>query len=76
MKYEVNIKNNYVYLTDDKGQTCFAEKELNLENVPILPNYREWEVKQLAEKEFNLTYTKESLENTNDDTVFCAFLDG
>ena len=56
-------------------KSIFAEKELNLD-VPILPNWREWEVKRLAEEEFNLTYTEESLENTNDDTVFCAFLDG
>jgi len=49
MKYKVNVKNNYVYLTDDKGETCFAEKELNLD-VPILPNWREWEVERLADK--------------------------
>lgn len=29
----------------------FAEKELNLDNVPILPDWREWEVEQYLEKE-------------------------
>lgn len=46
----------------------FAEKELNLDGVPILPNWREWEVEQLSLntdkskcKHFRREHTKEEV---------------
>lgn len=40
------------YAVDNYWKIIFAAPELNLEGVPLLPDYKEWEVEQLAKQRY------------------------